>query len=142
MDLTILRKKINSYRTPKGRITRIPDELLGEILYAWEQWTGPASAFYKEIGADYRKMGSLMGRAKKLKREGAFDGVDFAEVKVIDHNVNSVSLRPVTGIEIVWANKHTIRFPQVDDLIYFLNRVESPKKINIVNSDESHDEAA
>ena len=56
MDLTMLKKKISSYRTPKGRITNLPDELLGEILSAWEQWTGKSSLFYKELGADYRKM--------------------------------------------------------------------------------------
>jgi len=26
MDLTVLRKKISSYRTPTGRITSLPDE--------------------------------------------------------------------------------------------------------------------
>jgi hypothetical protein len=66
VDMSILKKKINSYRTPKGRITKIPDELLGEILYAWEQWTGPASGFYRALGADFRKMTSLMGKSSKL----------------------------------------------------------------------------
>ena len=32
MDLTVLSRKISSYRTPKGRITKLPNELLGEIL--------------------------------------------------------------------------------------------------------------
>lgn len=77
MDLSILKKKISSYRTPKGRITNLPDELLAEILHAWEQWTGPSSGFYSAIGADHRKMATLIGKAKKLKREGAFDGLAF-----------------------------------------------------------------
>lgn len=34
MDLTVLKKKISSYRTPAGKITNLPDELLGEILHA------------------------------------------------------------------------------------------------------------
>ena len=82
MDLTILKKKISSYRTPKGRITSLPDELLGEILHAWEQWTGAPSNFYTQLGVDYRKMGKLMGRAKQLKREDAFDGLEFTVVVV------------------------------------------------------------
>ena len=72
MDLEILKKKISSYRTPGGRITRLPDDLLCEILVAREQWIGTGSGFYTVIGADHRKMASLMGRAKKLKREGHF----------------------------------------------------------------------
>ena len=75
MDLTVLSKKISSYRTPKGRITNLPNELLAEILHAWEQWSGAPSAFYKNLGVDFRKMGSLMGKAKQLKRDGAFDGL-------------------------------------------------------------------
>lgn len=128
MDLTILKKKISSYRTPKGRITSLPDELLGEILHGWEQWTGAPSGFYRQLGVDHRKMASLMGKAKQLKREGAFDGVDFAEVQVTDEGVSSASLvGGINGVEIVWLGKHIIRFSRVDDLVQFLDRVDKPK---------------
>ena len=53
MDLTVLSRKISSYRTPKGRITKLPNELLGEILHAWEQWVGTPAGFYKQLGVDY-----------------------------------------------------------------------------------------
>ena len=124
MDLTVLRKKISSYRTPKGRITKLPDELLAEILAAREQWTGAPSAFYKELGADHRKMGSLMGRAKKLKREGAFDGLDFTEISIDDsEDEGELQVLPLSGcgIELVWNNK-IIRFGTSDLLIDFLKK--------------------
>jgi hypothetical protein len=124
MDLTILKKKISSYRTPKGRITSLPDELLAEILNAWEQWTGPASGFYKELGADFRKMGSLMGRAKKLKREGAFDGLDFTEVTIEGEALESseaCSVPSGCSIELVWQS-NVIRFGSSDLLLDFLKK--------------------
>ena len=40
------------------------------------------------------------------------------------------------GIEIVWLNQHVIRFPQVDDLIYFLQKIEN-KKVSIYSSEIS-----
>ena len=126
MDLTILKKKISTYRTPTGRITRLPDELLGEILCAWEQWTGPAAGFYKELGADHRKMGSLMGRAKKMKREGVFDGLDFKEITVesiSDDGTPSTKVLSATNvIELVWNNNQIIRFNSADLLLDFLKK--------------------
>ena len=122
MDLTILAKKISSYRTPKGRITSLPDDLLGEILHAWEQWTGAPSSFYTQLGVDYRKMGSLMGRAKKLKREGAFDGLNFTEV-VVEEDSSVANVVPITGcgIELIWKD-NIIRFGSPELLVDFLKK--------------------
>ena len=125
MDLAVLKKKISSYRTPTGKITSLPDELLGEILHAWEQWTGPSSGFYSAIGADHRKMASLIGRAKKLKREGTFDGVDFNEVVVEAEDSSSAASAPVAHgccIELVWDNKRVIRFGSSELLVDFLKK--------------------
>ncbi len=125
MDLEVLKKRISSYRTPSGKITRLPDELLCEILVAWEQWTGPGGGFYSAIGADHRKMASLIGRAKKLKREGRFPEDSFKEIKVEESPSNLVSLTggPCQGVEILWDNGKLIRFPHVDNLIDFLRKV-------------------
>ena len=126
MDLTVLKKKISSYRTPKGQIRNLPDELLGEILYAWEQWTGPSSAFYKELGADYRKMGALMGRAKKLKREGRFPEPEFTEIAIDadEQTLPAVCSASSSGcnIELVWDNNKVIRFGTPDLLLDFLKK--------------------
>ena len=125
MDLEVLKKRISSYRTPSGRITSLPDDLLCEVLLAWEQWTGPASGFYSALGADYRKMTSLIGRAKKLKREGRFPEEIFKEVKIEESPSNLISLAsgPCQGIEILWDNGKLIRFPHVNNLIDFLKKV-------------------
>lgn len=121
MDLEILKKRLSSYRTPKGRLTRVPDELLVDILLAWEQWTGPASGFYGALGADHRKMAGLIGRAKKLKREGFFPEEAFKEIKLEGAAVSGTP-PPCQGIEIVWDNGKLIRFPQVELLIDFLKK--------------------
>lgn len=123
MDLTVLSRKISSYRTPKGRITKLPNELLGEILHAWEQWSGTPAGFYKQLGVDFRKMGSMMGKAKQLKRDGAFDGLNFTEVIVEDSE--SQILSPVVGgcgIELVWDKNKVIRFGTPELLMEFLKK--------------------
>lgn len=123
--MEVLKKRISSYRTPKGRLTRVPDELLVDILRAWEQWTGPGSAFYSALGADHRKMAGLIGRAKKLKREGVFPEEAFKEIKIEESPSNLTSLMsgPCQGIEIVWEQGKLIRFSQVEHLVDFLKKV-------------------
>lgn len=125
MDLEVLKKRISSYRTPSGKITRLPDDLLCEILIAWEQWTGPSSGFYSAIGADHRKMASLIGRAKKLKREGHFPEEAFKEIKLQDFpsSLTSFTSGPCQGVEILWDNGKLIRFQQVEQLVDFLKKV-------------------
>ena len=120
MDLEVLKKRLSSYRTTKGRLTRVPDELLVDILIAWEQWTGPGAGFYSALGADSRKMAKLIGKAKQLKREGRFPEETFKEIKIEGHPAGISP--PCTGIEVVWENGKIIRFPQVEYLIDFLKR--------------------
>ena len=120
MDLTILKKKISTYRTEGGYLKKVGDDLLMELLMAWETWSGPSSGFYSELGVDSRKMAVLIGKAKKLKREGHFPVEEFKEIKVVEgpglHG-------PCQGIEISWDNGKLIRFPAVDQLVEFLKKV-------------------
>ena len=122
MDLTVLSKKISSYRSPKGQVRNLPHELLAEILHAWEQWNGPSAGFYKALGVDFRKFGSSMGKAKQLKRDGAFDGLNFTEIVIDEESGQIKESFPCSGIELVWSNGKIIRFPQVEVLIEFLKK--------------------
>lgn len=122
MDLAILKKKISTYKTTTGKLTRVPDELAYEILKSWEQWTGTASSFYSEIDVKAAKMASVIGRAKKLQREGFFPADDFKEIKIDSASGQVLELTPCSGFEVVWDNGKIIRFSQVDLLLDFLKK--------------------
>jgi hypothetical protein len=70
-------------------------------------------------------MAKLIGKAKKLKREGHFPVEEFKEVKVteLESGTETGGLPPCLGIEILWDNGKVIRFPQVDSLVDFLKKV-------------------
>lgn len=123
MELETLRKRIDTYRTSGGKITRVPDELAIEILFAWEKWTGPAKGFYVAIGVDFRKMASILGRAKKLKREGRAPVTEFTEVTSQVLGVGSDVGFNGAVVELCWEQGKVIRFPQVETLIDFLKKV-------------------
>lgn len=120
MDLEVLKKKISTFRGDGGRVKITDDHLLLEILSEWEKWTGAAEGFYKSIGVSSKGMGSIIGRAKKLRREG-FPAQDFKEIKISGSQAGSFG--PCQGIEIAWDNGKLIRFQEVDQLVDFLKKV-------------------
>lgn len=119
MDIEVLKKKISSFKTKGGYLKNVSDDLLMEILDSWECWEGSSRSFYTAIGTDYRKMASLMGRAKRLKQEG-YMASEFQEV--------SLEPAPITtsggdySIELVWDNGKVIRFGGVDLVVDFLKK--------------------
>lgn len=122
MDLTVLAKKISSYRSPAGQVRNLPNELLAEILNAWEQWTGSGIGFYSAIGVNQKKMAKIMGKAKQLKRDGAFDGLNFTEVVLDQESGQVMELPPCSGVELVWEGGRIIRFSRVEMLLDFLKK--------------------
>jgi hypothetical protein len=123
VDLEILKKKISTFRGDGGRVRNVSDELLMEILSAWEQWTGPAAGFSKALGVSRNGMSGIVGKAKKLKRDGHFPPEEFKEIKVataLDGGLGD--LPPCSGIELAWGSGKLIRFQQVDQLVDFLKK--------------------
>ena len=119
MELEVLKKKLSTFRGAGGRIRGVSDDLLLEILTAWEQWTGTSKEFYRCLGSSKTGMASMIGKAKRLKREGY--SLPFEEVKVEGitdtNNPNPV----VCDIEVQDKNK-IIRFRKVDLLVEYLKK--------------------
>ena len=124
MDLEVLKKKISTFRGDGGRV-RISDEtLLMEILLAWEEWKGPSKEFYRAIGVSQTGMASIIGRAKKLRRDGHFPVEDFKEIKIAQVPTSGDGSGLCT-IEITWDGKQVIRFARVDQLVDFLKKANA-----------------
>ena len=122
MDLTVLRKKINTFRGEAGRLRNVDDEVLYEILMAWENWTGTSKDFYSALGITHKKIAKILGKARRMKREGYFSGGDFKEITVEEDNVVQLPIQnQVSGIELVWNDK-IIKFSNVDILLEFLQK--------------------
>ena len=124
MDLVTLQKKLSTYVSDAGRLRNVSEEVLYEVLTAWENWSGGSGEFYRGIGFSHKQMAKLLGKAKKMKREGAFGSSEFKQVKV-DLPPESVSMSASgthAAAEIVWHNGQVIRFAAVDQLLDFLKK--------------------
>lgn len=122
MDNSILKKKLSSYESEKGYLKNVSDDILYEVLLAWENWTGPSSEFYRSLGFTHSQMAGIIGKAKKLKREGRFGEGEFKVVKLDSQVAATIDNGPCAGAEVVWTNGCVIRFSQVDLLLDFLKK--------------------
>jgi len=124
MDNVTLKKKLSTYLSDKGQLRNLSPEVLYEVLVAWENWTGPSKDFYRSLGFTQKQMAGLIGKAKKLKREGHFGEGEFKQVR-IDPPVEPMPvslLGPCPTVELVWHNGQLIRFSAVDQLMDFLKK--------------------
>ena len=119
MDLEVLKKKLSSFRGEGGRVTKVSDDLLLEILSAWENWTGSAKDFYRGIGSNDKKMARMIGKAKQLRRDGF--SVPFQEVSVEGMTDTSSPAPLPCDIEVHDMNR-VIRFGKVDLLLEYLKK--------------------
>jgi len=122
-DLTmILKKKLSTYRSDKDQLRNVPPEVLVDVLRVWEGWAGSSKDFYSAIGVSQKQMASVIGKAKKLKREGHFPAEEFQEIQLPALSGGACA-GSATGIEIHWSEGRVIRFGQVDQLVDFLKKV-------------------
>ena len=121
MDLVTLKRRLSTFVSAKGYFTNISDDVLYEVLVAWESWSGSSKEFYWGLGYSQRQMAGIIGKAKKLKREGYFGAGEFKQMSVESEVVQSTAT-PCSGAEIVWTNGHVIRFSEVSMLIDFLKK--------------------
>jgi hypothetical protein len=128
MENVTLKRKLSSYVTDKGYLKHVPDDILFEVLIAWENWTGSSKEFYASLGFSHRQMASLIGKAKRLKREGHFGDEDFKQLKIspeqslIPESPTSTTI--VCGAaEIVLPGGKLIRFSNIDFLVDYLKKI-------------------
>ena len=124
MDLEILKKKISTFRGVDGKVRITEEPSFMEILFAWEQWKGPMNEFYRMLGSSRSGMAAIIGKAKKLRREGHFPSEEFKKVKIADGVIASQlsSLSGCKVIELSWENGRIIRFGQVEQQVDFLKK--------------------
>jgi hypothetical protein len=119
MDNSVLKKRLSTFRTEGGRLTKVGDDVLLELLRGWEQWTGSAREFRQDLGLSKQQLATLIGKGKRLSKNGIHTHGEFRELK-LDSLVN-VAPRE-SPVELVWDQGKVIRFAQVELLIEFLKK--------------------
>lgn len=118
MDNSVLKKRLSTFRSKEGYLVGVSLDVLHELLRAWEAWVGKPKDFYSSIGVSSNQIAFLLGKAKKMAREGRFPAEEFKEIQL-------PAMHPSSGgctIELAWTDGKVIRFGQVDLLVEFLKK--------------------
>lgn len=119
----ILKKRLNTFKNAKGALYGLPDDLVIDLVHAWERWPGTAKSFYQSIGIKKQQMGFIIKKGKRLFKEGKEKLGSFTPVPV--QNTGTPSTPGTSGkvpIIVNWDKKKSIRFYQVNHLIEFLKK--------------------
>ena len=120
MDNSVLKKRLNTYKTSKGTLKNVGDDVVMEVLRTWENWPGNAAELYRDLGLSKMQMVTMIQKAKRLVKSGVVPVSEFKEVK-IDPGV--AGGEGFCRIEIAWDKGRLIRFAEVSQLVDFLKKV-------------------
>ena len=110
MDNVTLKKKLITYTSDKGYLKNVSEEVLHELLLAWENWIGTSKEFYSSLGFSQCQMASLIGKEKKYKREGYFIESEFKQIQIEPELPNEISpTSTCSAAEVVMSDGKVIR---------------------------------
>ena len=122
MEQGILKKRLNTFKSAKGTLKRVSDEVIMEVLRAWESWPETSKGFYQGLGLSKQQLAILIKKGKSLIKSGAVSESEFREIKV--ENSGGVPTMPCAGAMILkWEKGKHIEFSKVDQLVDFLKKV-------------------
>jgi hypothetical protein len=124
METTVLKKRLNTFKSAKGKLTNVSDEVVLELLRTWEQWPGTSSELYRELGLSKMQMVILLKKGKHLVKSGAVVDSGFKEVSLAQSaGLFSNTSSQCAAIELSCTDGKLIRFQRVDELVDFLKKV-------------------
>lgn len=119
MDLEVLRKKLDAFKTPGGTYKNIKSDLLVELLREWEENTGPSSELARKLGMTPNQMSRLIQAARKAAARSDVIDPAFEAIQLPESRGSSAG---GTLIEMSWGGDKVVRFPNVDCLVEFLRK--------------------
>ena len=123
MDNTILRKRLNTYKSAKGVLKDVGTDVVMGVLRAWENWPGKSSELYRELGITRMQLVTMIQKAKRLVKKGVIPESEFKEITIAGKVTGAPGTSPCGAIELSWSEGKVIRFSQVELLVDFLKKV-------------------
>ena len=122
MEQAILKKRLSTFKSAKGRFGRVSDELLLDILKAWEHWQGSKREFYEGLGVSKMQLGFLIREGKKAAKLQVSGTQGFQQISIVEPGSSQASASGAFSVELTWDGNKTARFRSVDLLLEFIRK--------------------
>lgn len=120
VDNGVLKKRLNTFKSKAGKLRKISDEVIIEVLRAWENWPGTTADLYRDLGLSKMQLVTILKKAKYLIKNGVVQESEFKEI-TLDGDESIQSDRNIISMN--WDQGKVINFPTVDHLVDFLKKV-------------------
>jgi len=121
METAVLRKRLNTFKSGKGVLCSVSNDVVMEVLRGWESWPGKSRDFYREIGLSRMQMVTMIQKGKKLVKSGAVTESEFKEIS-LPVSGGALAGMPVGAMEMLLPGNRSVRFSQVEQLVEFLKK--------------------
>jgi hypothetical protein len=121
VETAIIKKRLNTFKGPKGTLTSVSNDVVMEVLRGWESWPGNSADYYREIGLSRMQLVTMIKKGKKLVKSGAVTESEFKEISLPVVGAGTGDFTG-SGMELSLEGNRMIRFSQVDHLVEFLKK--------------------
>ena len=121
METVVIRKRLSTFKSPKGVIRKVSNDVVLEVLRGWEAWPGSSADYYREIGLSRQQLAILVGKGKKLVKSGAVAESEFREIALPSAGASFGTSG--AAMELKLDGGRAVAFSQVDLLVEFLKKM-------------------
>ena len=120
METSIIKKRLNTFKSGAGKLTRVSDDVVMEVLRGWEAWPGTTVDFQREIGLSKQQLAIMIKKGKKLVKSGVVTDGEFRQIDV----ATPAGLSMGEAVMMVKLDGgRTVSFCQVDHVVDFLRKM-------------------
>ena len=121
METAIIRKRLNTFKSGAGKLIRVSDDVVMEVLRSWEAWPGATVEYQREIGLSKQQLAIMIKKGKKLVKSGVVRDGEFRQIDI------AAAAGLATGDAMMMTVKldggRAVSFCQVDHVVDFLRKM-------------------
>ena len=121
METLVIKKRLNTFKSGAGKLTRVSDDVVMEVLRGWESWPGTTVDFQREIGLSKQQLAIMIKKGKKLVKSGVVTDGEFRQIDVA--TPAGLSTGEAMMMTVKLDGGRAVSFCQVDHVVDFLRKM-------------------